>query len=85
MGTQRGMMIDTLKKYADLPEKCWEQVRNNGPVYQHERDEALRAKERFYRDRATVARYLDGSREEASLLMQINLILSSPVKEGTTK
>jgi hypothetical protein len=82
VGQQRGMMIDTLKKYAELPEKMWDQVRNNGPVYQHEREEALRMKERVFRDKAWVSRYLDGSREEANLMMQISLILASPVREN---
>ena len=80
----RASQLDALKKYADLPEKAWAQVERNGPVWQHERDEALRTKERCMRDRAWVAKYLDGSREEVSLMTRISLILSSPVKtEGT--
>ena len=79
-GIHRGMQIDALRKHADLPDKCWEQVAKNGPVYQHERDEALRTKERCMRDKSFVARYLDGSREEVSLMTQISLILASPVK-----
>jgi hypothetical protein len=74
------MQIDALRKHADLPDKCWEQVAKNGPVAQFERDEALRTKERCMRDKSFVARYLDGSRDEANLMMQISLILASPVK-----
>ena len=79
-GIHRSMQLDTLKKHASLPNVCWEQVAQNGPVYPHEREEALQAKERCMRDRAWVTRYLDGSREEVSLMTRISLILSSPVK-----
>jgi hypothetical protein len=79
-GIHRASQLDAMKKHADLPPKCWEQVANNGPVFQHEREEALRTKERCMRDRSFVARYLDGSREEVSLMTQISMILASPVK-----
>jgi hypothetical protein len=79
-GLHRASQLDTLKKHADLPEKAWAQVERNGPVWQHERDEALRAKERCMRDRAWVSNYLNGSREEVSLMTRISLILASPVK-----
>jgi hypothetical protein len=80
----RASQLDTLKKHADLPPEAWAQVERDGPVWQHERDEALRAKQRCMRDRAWVARYLDGSREEVSLMTRISLILSSPVRtQGT--
>jgi hypothetical protein len=83
-GIHRSSQLDTLKKHADLPQQCWDQVSNNGAVAQFERDEALRTKERCMRDRAFIARYLDGSREEVSLMTQISLILASPVKtEGS--
>jgi hypothetical protein len=81
-GIHRSMQIDALKKQADLPPQCWDQVANNGPVFQHERDEALRMKERVMRDKAWVSKYLDGSREEVSLMTRISLILASPVKTG---
>lgn len=80
-GQRRGMFIDTLKSQGELPQACWDQVRNNGPVFQHERDFALQTKEQLFRDKAWVARYLDGSREERSLLLRISLILASPVKK----
>jgi hypothetical protein len=79
-GIHRASQLDALKKHADLPDKCWNQVANNGPVFPNEREEALRAKERCMRDKAFVARYLDGSREEVSLMTQISMILASPVK-----
>ena len=78
----RASQLDAMKKHADLPPKCWDQVANNGPVFQHEREEALRTKERCMRDRSFVARFLDGSREEVSLMTQISMILASPVKTG---
>jgi hypothetical protein len=81
-GLHRASQLDAMKKHADLPTKCWDQVANNGPVFQHDREEALRAKERCMRDRSFVARYLDGSREEVSLMTQISMILASPVKTG---
>ena len=82
-GIHRGMQIDTLKKHAGLPAAAWAQVGNNGPVFAHERTEALRMKDRCMRDKAWVSRYLDGGREETTLMTRISLILASPVKEGT--
>jgi hypothetical protein len=79
-GMHRASQLDALQKHASLPPKMWEQVANNGPVYPHEREQALREKERCMRDRAWVAKYLDGSRDEVSLMTQISLILASPVK-----
>ena len=76
----RASQVETFKRHADLPEKAWAQVERNGPVFQHERDEALRTKERCMRDRAFIAKYLDGSRDEVSLMTRISLILASPVK-----
>jgi hypothetical protein len=83
-GIHRSMQLDTLKKHADLPPEAWAQVANNGPVFAHERAEAQRMKDRIMRDKAWVSRYLDGGREETTLLTRISLILASPVKtEGT--
>jgi hypothetical protein len=81
----RASQLDALRRHAHLPEKAWAQVERDGPVWQHERDEALRMKERCMRDRTFVAKYLDGSRQEVTLMTQISLILSSPVHkpEGT--
>ncbi|KJC59902.1 hypothetical protein UP10_14495 [Bradyrhizobium sp. LTSPM299] len=76
----RASQLDALKKYADLDDKAWAQVERNGPVHPHERDWALRTREQLMRDRAWVTKYLDGSREEASLMTRISLILSSPVQ-----
>jgi hypothetical protein len=78
----RASQFGALKKNADLPEKMWAHVAENKPVAAFEREEALRAKERCMRDRSFVARYLDGSREEVSLMTQISMILASPVKTG---
>jgi hypothetical protein len=82
-GIHRSMQIDALKKHADLPPEAWAQVAKNGPVFQHERDEALRMKERVMRDKAWVSRYLDGGRDETTLMTRISMIISSPTKEGT--
>jgi hypothetical protein len=79
-GIHRSIQLAALKKHADLPPQCWDQVANNGPVAPFEREEALRMKERCIRDKAWVSRWLDGSREEVSLLTRISLILASPVK-----
>jgi hypothetical protein len=85
-GLHRASQLDAMRKHADLPDKCWDQVSRNGAVFQHEREEALRMKERCMRDRSFIAKYLDGSREEVSLMTRISLILSSPVHtEGPTK
>jgi hypothetical protein len=78
----RVSQFDALKKHADLPEKVWAHVAEDKPVAPFEREEALRTKERCMRDRNFVARYLDGSREEVSLMTQISMILASPVKTG---
>jgi hypothetical protein len=83
-GMHRESQLTAMKRHADLPDKCWAQVSRNGPVHQHEHQEALRMKERCLRDRSFVAKYLDGSREEVSLMTRISLILASPIhKEGT--
>jgi hypothetical protein len=81
IGQHRASQLDALKKHADLPPQCWDQIANNGPVFEHERAEALQMKERCMRDRGWVSRYLDGSREEVSLMTRISLILASPVKK----
>jgi hypothetical protein len=77
-GLHRASQFDALKKHADMPEKMWTHVAENKPVAAFEREEALRTKERCMRDRAFVSRYLDGSREEVSLMTQISMILASP-------
>jgi hypothetical protein len=76
----RASQLDAMKKHADLPPECWNQVENNGPVFQHERDFALQEKTRCLKDKGFVSRFLDGDRAAVSLMTRINLIISSPVK-----
>src|ERR1700723_3208567 len=57
-GLHRASQLDTLKKHADLDPKCWAQVEQNGPVWQHEPEEALRMKARCMRDGAGGAKSL---------------------------
>jgi hypothetical protein len=78
----RASQLDAMKKHADLPPECWNQVANNGPVFQHERDFALQEKTRCLKDKAFVSRFLDNDRAAVSLMTRINLIISSPVKTG---
>ncbi len=86
MVQRRATGIDMLREFAALPDKVWDAARRNEAVYQHEYDLALRTKEQCFKDKAWVARYLDGGREERSLMLQTVLILSSPIrKEGTAK
>jgi len=76
----RSLQIGALQKHADLPPAAWAQVAANGPVYQGERDFALQEKQRCFKDKAWVAKWLDGDRAAVSHLTRLSLIIASPVK-----
>jgi hypothetical protein len=74
---QSGLAI--LKAKADLPDEVWDWAAAKGPVSADEKLKAVQAKERLFKDKAWVAKYLDGDRAANSELTRINLVLASRV------
>jgi hypothetical protein len=70
----------TWKDRADLPPEALAQFVKGEPVFESEREQALRTKQQLFRDRAWVSKYLDGDRAAASTMAHISLIISSPTK-----
>ena len=68
-----------LKAKADLPDEAWDWAAAGGPVSPEEKIKAGQAKERLFKDRAWVARYLDGDRDANSEMTRINLVLASRI------
>ena len=68
-----------LKAKADLPDAVWDHVAAGGVVSLAEREKALQAKERNFKDRGWVERYLSGDRTANSEMTLINLVLASRV------
>jgi hypothetical protein len=68
-----------LKAKADLPATVWDHVAAGGPVSLAERENALLAKQRNFKDKAWVQRYLDGDRAANSEMTLINMTLASRV------
>ncbi len=68
-----------LKAKADLSDAVWDHVAAGGPVSLAEREKALQAKERNFKDKAWVQRYLDGDRAANSEMTLINMTLASRV------
>ena len=68
-----------LKAKADLPPAVWDHVAAGGVVSLAEREAALFAKERNFKDKAWVQKYLDGDRAANSEMTLINLVLASPI------
>jgi hypothetical protein len=66
---------------ADLPAEVWDYAAANGPVLISEREWALQAKERLFRDKGWVRGYLDGDRQAAADLTRIHLILAAPIAD----
>jgi hypothetical protein len=68
-----------LKAKADLSDAVWDHVAAGGPVSLDERLKAMQAKERNFKDKAWVQKYLDGDRQANSEMTLINMVLASPV------
>jgi hypothetical protein len=68
-----------LKAKADLPDAVWDHVAAGGVVSLAERENALFSKERNFKDKAWVQRYLDGDRAANSEMTLINMVLASRV------
>src|SRR5580700_9796018 len=68
-----------LKAKADLPDEVWDWAAAKGPVSADEKLKAVQAKERLFRDRGWVAKYLDGDRAANSEMTRINLVLASRI------
>jgi hypothetical protein len=68
-----------LRASADLPPEVWDHVAAGGPVSLAEREAALLAKQRDFKDRGWVTRYFDGDRQANSEMRLINMVLASRV------
>jgi hypothetical protein len=71
--------LSILKAQADLPAAVWDHVAAGGLVSLAERENALQAKERNFKDKAWVQRYLNGDRAANSEMRLINFVLASRV------
>jgi hypothetical protein len=81
-GKQYAQRMDSLayfKAKADLPDAVYDQVAADGPVSLKERQDAQFARERYFKDKAWMRRYLDGDRQANSEMTIINMILGSPI------
>jgi hypothetical protein len=76
---QRMAGLSYFKAKADLSDAVYDQVAAGGPVSLKERQDAIFAKERYFKDKAWVRRYLDGDRQANSEMTIINMILGSPI------
>jgi len=75
----RMQALSYFKAKADLPAECYDHVAADGPVSLKERQDALFAKERLFKDKAWVRRYLDGDRQANSEAALIAMILGSRI------
>lgn len=71
--------LSILKAKSDLPDAAWDHIAAGGPVSLAEREKALQAKERNFKDKAWVQRYLDGDRAANSEMTIINATIASRV------
>jgi hypothetical protein len=70
-------VIDHLRERANISEQVANQIRQNLPISAPEQ-----LKDRLFRDREWVKRYLDGGIQEAETMALINVNLSLPVRVG---
>ena len=70
-------MIDHLRERANISDQVANQIRQNLPISAPEQ-----LKDRLFRDREWVKRYLDGGIQEAETMALINVNLSLPVRVG---
>jgi hypothetical protein len=71
--------LSILKAKADLSDEVWDHAAAGGFVSPAEKEKAIFAKERLFKDKAWVKRYFDGDREANSTMTNINLILASKI------
>ena len=71
--------LSILRAKADLSDEVLDHAAGRGVVSLAERERALFAKERNFKDRAWVQRYLDGDRAANTEMALINLTLASRV------
>ncbi len=76
---QRMAGLSVLKNKADLSDAAWDWAAARGPVSPAEKEKAIFAKQRLFKDKAWVTKYLDGDREANSLLTQIHLVLDAKI------
>ncbi len=76
---QRMAGLSVLKNKADLSDAAWDWAAGRGPVSPAEKEKAIFAKQRLFKDKAWVTKYLDGDREANSLLTQIHLVLDAKI------
>ena len=76
---QRMSGLAVFRAKAQLPEIMYDHMAANSPVSLAEREEAQFAKQRLFRDRSFVERYLAGDVSANSELTRINFVLASPI------
>ena len=73
--------IASLKSIADISDDVANEIRSGRAVTPQERQFALDLKAKLMRDRAWVAKYLDGDRECATKVALLSVVLSARVAE----
>ena len=76
---QRMSGLSVFRAKAQLPEIMYDHMAANAPVSLAEREEAQFAKQRLFRDRSFVERYLAGEISANSELARIHFVLASPI------
>jgi hypothetical protein len=69
-------------RQADLPAEVLQQVREQRPVSLDEYKAAAAELARLKKDRAFVARYMDGDRAAATRMALCHIIIGSPIQQG---
>jgi hypothetical protein len=71
--------LSILKAKADLPDEMWDHAAAGGFVSPAEKEAAVFEKQRLFKDKAFIQRYLDGERAANSQMVRVNLVLSSKI------
>jgi hypothetical protein len=71
--------LAVLRVRADLSDEALDWAAANGPVSPAEKEKAIFAKQRLFKDKAWVQRYFDGDRAANSEMALINITLGSRV------
>ena len=71
--------LAVLRVRADLSDEALDWAAANGPVSPAEKEKAIFAKQRLFKDKAWVRRYFDGDRAANSEMALINITLGSRV------
>jgi hypothetical protein len=78
-------VADWAQRMGGVSEAVAQEIRDDRPVTPREREFALQKKEQMFRDKAWVARYLDGDQQARKDLMLCNIILNSRVRDDPSK